>query len=134
MKEQARRLRGALNASGGQLSHAQALEMVAKQHGHRDWNTAHALAGNAPAGPPVELMQQVSGRYLGQAFTGTVIGVMAQGAPDRWKVTLQLDEPVDVVTFESFSAFRHRITGTINADRRTSEKTSNGEPHLVIDR
>jgi hypothetical protein len=134
MKEQARRLRGTLDATGMKVSHAQALELVARQHGHRDWNTAHALSGNTPPGPPVAMMQQVAGRYLGQAFTGTVIGVMAQGAPDRWKITLQLDEPVDVVTFESFSSFRHRITATINADGRTSEKTYNGEPHLVLGR
>jgi hypothetical protein len=132
MKTQARRLRGTLADAGTSISHAQALELVARQHGHRDWNTAHAAAGSERPGPPVTLMQEVTGRYLGQPFRGTVIAIQVMGSASRWKVTLDLHEPVDVVTFDSFSSLRRRITGTVGPDGRTVEKTSNGEPHLVI--
>jgi hypothetical protein len=134
MKTQARRLRAGLAEGGNALSHAQALELVARQHGHRDWNTAHAAAAGEPPAPPVVLQQKVAGRYLGQPFRGTVIAMQAMGSSGRWKVVLDLDEPIDVVTFDSFLAFRRRITGTIGRDGRTVEKTSNGEPHLVIAR
>ena len=46
LKEQAKRLRRKLRDTGVQLSHGQALELVAHQHGVRDWNTLHAMAGN----------------------------------------------------------------------------------------
>jgi hypothetical protein len=134
MKTHARRLRGTLAEAGTNVSHAQALELVARQHGHRDWNTAHAAAAAQPPAPPVALRQKIAGRYLGQPFRGTVIAMQALGSGERWKVVLDLDEPIDVVTFDSFSAFRRRITGTIGRDGRTIEKTSNGEPHLVIQR
>lgn len=133
LKEQARRLRASLAGNGESVSHSRALELVARQHGFRDWNTAHASLGNRPAGPPVELGASASGRYLGQPFTARVIGVEAQLAPGRWKIVLQFDEPVDVVTFDSFSAFRSRVSATVDADGRTTEKTSNGVPHLALD-
>lgn len=133
LKDQARRLRASLADSGEPISHSRSLELVARQHGYRDWNTVHAAIGNRPAVPPVTLGGKASGRYLNQPFTARVIGVEARLEPGRWKVTLQLDEPVDVVTFDSFSAFRSRITATVDADGRTAEKTSNGLPHLVLD-
>jgi hypothetical protein len=132
MKTHARRLRGTLAEAGTKISHAEALELVARQHGHRDWNTAHAAATAEPPAPPVALQEKVAGRYLGQPFRGTVIALKTIGSAQRWMVTLHLDEPVDVVTFDSFSALRTRITGTIGPDGKTVEKTSNGEPHLVI--
>lgn len=133
MKDQARRLRAELGGAGRGVSHGEALELVAKSHGHRDWNTAHAAAGNGPPAPPAGLGDIVTGRYLGQEFTGEVIGVQTLAASGKWKVTLQLAEPVDVVKFDSFSAFRSRITATIGADGRTAEKTSDGAPHLALD-
>lgn len=132
LKDQARRLRAELASSGRAVAHGEALELVAKSHGHRDWNTAHAAAGNRPADPPVALGDTVSGRYLGQPFLAEAIGVEARSA-GRWRITLQLAEPVDVVRFESFSAFRSRVTATIDADGRTVEKTSDGKPHLTLD-
>src|SRR5690606_31658729 len=41
-KAQAKALRAALQAQGTAISHAQALELIARQHGARDWNTLHA--------------------------------------------------------------------------------------------
>ena len=133
MKDEAKRLRASFAADGGAISHSRALELVARQHGYRDWNTAYAAAGNRPSGPPVTLGGRAKGRYLGQHFAATVIGVEMQLSPGRWRVTLQFDEPVDVVTFDSFSAFRSRVSVTIDADGRTTEKTSNGVPHMVLE-
>lgn len=48
LKQQARRLRAALAARGVVVPHGHSLELVAAQHGHRDWNTVSAAA---PAGP-----------------------------------------------------------------------------------
>lgn len=132
LKQQAKRLRASLTDAGSPVSHSRSLELIARQHGFRDWNTAHAAAGNRTPGPPVELGQAVSGHYLGQAFTGTVIGVRSRLRPDRWRVTLQLDAPVDVVTFDSFSAYRSRITVNIGSDGLTDEKTSAGVPHMQL--
>ena len=133
LKEQARRLRTSLADAGEPVSHSRALELVARQHGYRDWNTAHASLGNRPSGPPLELGGRARGRYLGQPFAATVIGLRSQLTPGRWQVELRFDEPVDVVTFDSFSSFRSRVTVTIDADGRTVEKTSNGVPHMVLD-
>ena len=133
LKEQAKRLRTSLAQSGEPISHSRALELVARQHGYRDWNTAYAAIGNLPSGPPVALGGKARGRYLGQPFTARVIGLREQLTPGRWRVELQVDEPVDVVTFDSFSAFRSRVTVTVDADGRTVEKTSNGIPHMALD-
>ncbi|WP_136475623.1 glyoxalase superfamily protein [Pseudomonas sp. DG56-2] len=42
-KRMAKRLRSALQASDHEVSHANALELVARQLGYKDWNTAAAL-------------------------------------------------------------------------------------------
>ena len=133
LKAQARKLRADLANTGNPVSHSRALELVAHQHGYKDWNTIHAAAGNRPSGPPVYLGQAVSGRYLGHPVSGQVIGIHSRIDPGRWRVTLQLDEPVDVVKFDSFSAYRSRINATIDMDGTTLEKTSDGAPHLRLD-
>ncbi|PHP66410.1 hypothetical protein CSC94_14065 [Zhengella mangrovi] len=132
MKAQAKRLRADLETRGTPVSHAQALELVARQHGHRDWNTAHAAAGNRPPAS-FHVGQVLTGTYLGQKFLGEVIAVQRLGEGNRWRLTFQFDEPVDVVTFDSFSAFRHRVTVTVGSDGLTAEHTSNGEPHMRIE-
>lgn len=131
LKKQAKRLRAGLGEDGDFTSHSESLELVAKQYGMRDWNTLHAAAGNRKR-PPVFVGARVKGRYLGQAFSGEVLGVQTL-SPGRTRVTIELDDPVDVVTFDSFSAFRRRVSATINEDGKTAEKTSNGVPQLVLD-
>ncbi|MEZ5667892.1 MAG: glyoxalase superfamily protein [Alphaproteobacteria bacterium] len=133
LKDQARRLRSRLAAAGTQIGHGQALELLAAQHGYKDWNTLHAAVGNRPR-CPVALGQHVRGRYLGQPFAGAVIGVQTLQQPDRYRLTLQFDEPVDVVRFDSFSAFRSRVSCVVNGAGVTLEKTSDGQPHLVLQR
>lgn len=131
LKAQAKRLRTVLAADGEKITHGRALELVAKQHGYRDWNTIHAAAGNGRA--PVSVGQRVSGRYLGQPFTGEVTGLCIRKPTGRFEVGIEFDEPVDVVTFDSFSAFRKRVSAVVGRDGRSAKKTSNGEPHLVLD-
>lgn len=132
LKSQARRLRNKLEANGSPIGHGQSLELLAHQHGYRDWNTLHAAAGNRPPACPVVLGQKVRGHYLGQPFEGEVLGVQAFAHGDRFRVTLLFDEPVDVVTFDSFSSFRKRVSCVIGHDGKTVEKTSNGRPHLSL--
>lgn len=48
-KAQAQGLREALAQDGHAISHAQALDMVAKSHGYQDWNTLHAALATAPS-------------------------------------------------------------------------------------
>lgn len=150
LKQQAKRLREGLATMQVAIGHGQALELVARQHGCRDWNTLQALAqrsaGDAGAGahsthapdrsnavmrPPAQVGQRVTGTYLGQAFSGTVTGLQELAA-DRYRVALAFDDPVDVVTFESFSNFRHRVSCVITSEGVTVERTSNGQPQLAL--
>ena len=39
---------------------------------------------------------------------------------------------VDVVTFDSFSNYRSRVSKVIGADGRSFDTTSDGVPHLVL--
>ncbi len=133
LKDQAKRLRTALNARGGTLSHGHALERLAKQYGFRDWNTLHAALGNRPDFDPYALGSRVRGSYLGQPFEGRVIGVQAVlSRPDLHRLVLDFDEPVDVVRFESFSAFRKRVTCTVDASGCSPARTSDGRPQVEL--
>ncbi|MDA4844237.1 glyoxalase superfamily protein [Hoeflea poritis] len=132
LKDQARRLRKSLERQGQSMSHSRALEAVAHQYGFKDWNTISARASNTPPLAPVYVGEAVSGTYLGQPFTGRVLGIYALPAHDRFRITLHFDEPVDVVTFDSFSAYRQRVKAIIDSRGTTQQKTSNGNPHLQL--
>ncbi len=131
LKAQAKSLRQSLGKTGQDISHAQSLELIAAQHGVRDWNTLHATAGNTPA-PLIQLGQQIAGLYLGRAFAGEVIRVstMAHGA--RYQLTVRFDSPVNVSKFDSMKVERRQVTATIDQHGVTQEKTSDGTPHMVI--
>lgn len=132
LKAQARRLRKALEAEGNFVSHSEALELLSRQMGYRDWNTLSAAAGNRPD-TPLAVGGRVSGHYLGQAFDAEILGLTAiTCGAGGWRVTLNLDEAVDVVSFDSFSAFRRRISATIGRNGRSPARTSNGRPHLEL--
>lgn len=130
-KQQPRRLRADLVAQGSVISHAQALEMVAHQHGFRDWNAFHAAIGNRP---PEGWTPggRVEGNYLSQRFTATVVAVETL-RPGWFRLVLDLDEAVDVVRFDSFSNFRKRIRAVIGPDGHSKERTSDGEPHVRLE-
>lgn len=130
LKTQARRLREAMAQSGTPVTHAQALETVARQYGHRDWNTAVAAARwDHP--PRWQIGQKIRGRYLSQTFTGR-IKAAAETGTGHWRLTLVFDAPVDVVTSRQFSNFRRQVNCVINGQGATAEKTSDGTPHLVM--
>ena len=133
VKDQAKRLRDTLSDTGQNIGHSQALELMARQYGYKDWNTFHAKLGNQQVTTPFKLGQHVSGTYLGKRFTGEVLALRKLSGHDRFRISLKFDKPVDVVDFDSFSSFRHRISSTIGLDGKTVEKTSNGKPQLQLD-
>lgn len=129
LKAQAKRLRSTLGDQGTPVTHATALETIARQWGFRDWNT---LAAAADTGPAWQVGQTVTGRYLGHAFTARLKSVR-EAAGGHWRLTLVFDQPIDVVTSDRFSALRRQVSAMINARGVTHEKTSDGQPHLVLD-
>ena len=131
LKDQAKRLRSALEKTDDPVNHSRALELVAQQYGFRDWNTLSAALGNGPEGREIALGDTVSGNYLKQPFSGEVVGLQRLSAGRR-RLTIQFEKPVDVVSFESFSAFRKRVTVVVDQNGRSLEKTSDKVPHLVI--
>ncbi|MEM8732159.1 MAG: glyoxalase superfamily protein [Pseudomonadota bacterium] len=130
-KDMARRLRVELTEKGTPIGHAKALELVARNHGFRDWNTMSAAIGK---GVPEawNAGKRVSGRYLGQRFDAVVVAVSTL-RPGWHRIELDLDEAVDVITFDGLSNFRKRIRGVIGPKGHALEKTSDGQPHLQID-
>lgn len=133
LKACARRLRQALKSDGVEISHSRSLELIARQAGARDWNTLSARARGPRSPVAITTGRPVRGRYLGQPFTGTVIGVADLGNTGRRRITIAFDQPVDVVAFASFSAFRRRIRAVVDPDGRSPQKTSDGRPHLVLE-
>ncbi|WP_109464941.1 glyoxalase superfamily protein [Albibacillus kandeliae] len=134
LKAEARRLRATLAEAGTKISHSDALERIARQHGARDWNTLRAQAVTRTHNRrPLAVGDRVTGRYLGQPFTGYVYGMTHAEQSPYSRITLQFDEPVDVVTFDSFSAFRSRVSGVIDDRGQSLYRTSNGEPQIVVE-
>ncbi len=130
-KKHARRL--ALRSPEPRPGHAKSLEMVAHRHGFRDWNTLSAVVRQRLADCPVIEGTRVTGHYMGQPVSATVLD--AAPAPDRkFALTLSLDEPVDVVRFDSFSAMRQRLHIVVSANGETAERISDGTPHFVLSR
>ena len=133
LKTQAKRLRADLGKDGPSIGHGRSLEIVAHQYGYKDWNTLHASVAIKRASCPVSIGEKARGRYLGQPFTGQVVGIQSLIDGNRYRVTLSFDEAVDVVTFPSFSNFRKRVTCVIGTTGETREKTSDGRPQLSLE-
>ena len=134
LKLQARRLRQAMNDHGDAISHSTALELIAKQYGMRDWNTLSALAAKMSNDTklPLVIGATISGRYLNQTFTGKILTI-TERSDGLYEISIHFDKPVDVVTFESFSAFRQRITALVDHTGISPRKTSNGLSQLILD-
>ena len=132
LKQQAKRLRAGLDQDGDFITHSESLELIARQYGYRDWNTLYAAAGNRPPAKRFQLGARVRGRYLGQPFAGEIIAVRAMSG-EHLRVVVKFDEPVDVIKFESFSAYRSRVSAVISGDGATAEKTSDGAPQLQME-
>jgi hypothetical protein len=131
LKAEARALREERARAGTPLSHGAALEEIAHRHGYRDWNTARAALPERVA-VPVQVGQRVTGTYLSQRFTGLVVGLKLLGNQPHYEVTVKFDEPVDVVRSELFSAFRQRVTATVDLRGISLAHTSDGEPHMRL--
>ena len=133
LKQQAKRLRAQISGDAKPISHSQSLELLAHQYGYKNWNILHAACGNQPLGPPVTLGARVSGRYLGQPFVGEVIAVAALGQQDQFRITVNFEEPVDVIKFEGWSAMRRRVSSQISRQGCSPQHTSNGAPIMELD-
>lgn len=133
LKAEARLLRQEREKAGTPLSHGAALEAVAHQHGYRDWNTARASLPERAA-TPVQVGERVTGTYLKQPFAGLVIGVKLLSDMQHYQVTVKFDEPVDVVTSTLFSAFRQRVTATLDIHGVSPARTGDGEPQMRLKR
>ncbi len=132
LKTQARRLRRDMAETGRAISHSQALEMIAHQQGARDWNTLSATVRRNDNKRPFAVGDRVEGQYLGQPFTGYVHGLSVGPQCKYQRITLHFDEPVDVVTFDSFSSFRQRVSAVIDDEGRSLYRISSGAPQLVL--
>lgn len=133
LKSQARNLRTSLARTGHDISHAQSLELIAGQQGYRDWNTLHAATANA-APQPYAVGQSVTGRYLGTPFRGAIHAVQGMAANSRFRLTIRFDAPLNVSKFDSMELLRRQINAVVAADGTTATRTSDGQPHLVLDR
>ena len=129
LKAQAKRLRADMKTNGTEMTHAAALETVAHQWGMSDWNTLAAKADVS------EIQwhpgQRATGRYLGHRFTG-IIKAARLASSGFWSLTVRFDEAIDVVESELFTSLRQQINTTVNADGKSPQKTSNGQPHMMI--
>lgn len=127
-KTHARRLRDALAAEGIGLSHGRALDIVARQHGERDWNTLAARASASAGAPetkpaPFAVGDAVAGLFNGAPATGRVIGLAETIKPDLWRVTVKFSPPVDASTSANFRAERTRVEMIVGADGRSRRLT-----------
>lgn len=129
LKAQAKTLRRDMAARGQSISHAEALETIAHQWGARDWNTISAQSAKATPGWAPGM--RVAGRYLGHPFEG-VVKAARQSSAGFWSVTLRFDAAIDVVASDKFSAFRRQVNATLNSAGHSPQKTSDGQPHLVV--
>ena len=131
LKAEAKALREEHARAGTPLSQGAALEAIARRHGYRDWNTARASLPERYA-TPVDVGGRVRGTYLGQNFVGTVLGLELQTTAQLYKVTVLFDEPVDVVRSELFSAFRQRVTATVDLRGVSPAQTGDGRPQMRL--
>ena len=134
LKSQAKRLRTTLADQGKTISHGQSLKAIARQYGHRDWNTINAVAPQDVRLNQLDwnVGQIVSGRYLGHRFDGRIKSASSTTS-GHWALTLVFNDAIDVVESEHFSNMRRQINCTVGPDGRTARKTSDGQPQLVLD-
>ena len=133
LKAEAKLLREERAKAGAPITQSEALEIVARSHGYRDWNTARAaLPERVPT--PVQVGERVEGAYLGKPFKGLVIGVILMPDMKHYQVTVKFDEPVDVSRSQLFSAFRQRVTSTLDIHGISPAHTSDGQPQMRLRR
>ncbi|KQZ96110.1 hypothetical protein ASD64_18040 [Mesorhizobium sp. Root157] len=126
-KAAAKRLRSALAEDGIAITHAKALELVAKQNGVRDWNTLAtqpaAAAAEQNATTPFAVGDQVAGTFNGRDARGRIIGLEETIKPNLWRVTVAFNPPVNAATSQLFTAERRRVQMVVGADGRSRRLT-----------
>ncbi|WP_321389251.1 glyoxalase superfamily protein [Emcibacter sp.] len=119
LKQQASRLRDHLAGKNIDISHADALEAVAKQYGCKNWNVLSAMAKREKPENWLAIGDRVQGSYLGNAFSGQVIKQNLCDMASARNYSIRFDEPVDVVKSEHFSGFRQQVSMTLNKEGRS---------------
>lgn len=115
LKLQARRLRDYFAGKNIEISHAMALEALAKQHGFRDWNVLSAtLNRQAEQKAWPELEDRIRGNYLGHSFQGKILKVETTTVANSRRYTILFDQPIDVVASAHFSSYRKQINCFLN--------------------
>lgn len=130
MKAEAKTLRDEA-PEGARLSHCASLEAIAKRYGFANWNTARAQARPEVSVRALRVGTRVAGRYLTRRFIGELRGIETVGH-DLFRVTVRFDKPVDVVRFDSFSAFRSQVNAVLRDDGTSVSRLSTGDCHLVL--
>lgn len=113
------------------ISHGAALEILAKQHGFKDWNILSATT-KRPSGkvPWPELEDNIKGTYLGHAFTGKILKVQTTNMANNRRYTILFDKPIDVVTSKHFSNYRQRINCFL--DQSLKSVDHKGRPDNIV--
>lgn len=137
LKLRAQELRQEFKTDGQIISHSKALELVARENGMKDWNTLSAKADSSRGkniAPAFFIGQKVKGSYLGQTYSAIVHGLSLVGEVNSgyYNISLDLDNAVDVVSFEGFSNFRKHIRATIYETGNSAQRTSDGKPQLTV--
>lgn len=133
LKAEAKSLREERVLAGSPIGHSEALEEIAHRHGYRDWNTASAALPDRIV-TPAQVGNRVKGTYLGQPFTGLLIGLQLLSDMRHYEVTVQFDKPVNVSKFSSMVHNRSRVRATVGPGGISLSHTSDGEPHMRIKR
>jgi hypothetical protein len=131
LKAEAKTLREERAQSVQPVTHAAALEEVARNHGYRDWNTARAALPDRVV-VPFQVGMRVKGYYLERPFRGLLIGVKLLSNMQNYTVTVLFDDPVNVTPNFMFAAHRHRVTATIDVHGVTPALRGNGQPQMQV--
>ncbi|MBL4894375.1 MAG: hypothetical protein JKY59_05815 [Emcibacter sp.] len=131
LKLQARRMRDHFAEKNIDLSHSAALEVLAKQHGFKDWNILSAILkiSSKSVNWP-ELEDRIKGTYLGHAFTGKILKLQTTHAENNRRYTIRFDKPIDVVTSRHFSNYRQRINCFL--DQSLQSVNHKGQPDNIV--
>lgn len=132
VKRHAKRLRAALEETTVTLSHAESLEMIARQWGFSDWNTLCAMIKKQNSPSRLKIGDDISGEYLGQVFHAMIVDLVPLADEEIYIITLAFDKPLTVSNAHTNENLQNRITCTIGPGGKTVEKQACGAPVLQI--
>lgn len=144
-KSRAKRLRSYLATQDIAITHAQSLEAIAQEDGHRDWNTLAALLAaeseparatsedNNPASTlPFKIGDRVTGTYHGSTYTGVILGLETASSAGVWRVKLHFDQPVEVGPGPNLRFHRQRVRMSIDASGTSVNVYGARDDHLTM--